>query len=132
MDGATPIMVTVGAPRRVFISAAILGLAGIVVSAVLGHWLVGVLFLAGLALGALHNHLTAKSIHKHTANGAEPDRRRFAFASLGRLTYVTLLGVIGLVLFHRPGLAVFVGLVIFHFMALLGTSLPLLKELRQP
>jgi hypothetical protein len=132
VDGATPIMVTVGAPRRVFLVAGILGLAGIVVAAAVGHWLVGVLFLAGLVLGALHNHLTAKSIHKHTENGAEPDRKRFAFASLGRLTYITLLGVLGLVVFHRPGLAVFVGLVIFHFMALLGTSLPLLKELRQP
>ncbi len=129
MDGATPIMVTVGAPRRVFLSAAILGLAGVVVALVIGHWLVGVLFLAGLALGALHNKMTATAIHRATANGAEPDRRRFAFASLGRLTYITLLGVVGLVAFHRPGLAVFVGLVIFHFMALLGTSLPLLKEL---
>ena len=129
MDGATPIMVTVGAPRRVFASAGVLGLAGIVVAAVIGHWLVGVLFLAGLGLGALHNKMTANSIHRHTAGGAEPDRRRFAFASLARLTYVTLLGVVGLVVFHRAGLAVFVGLVIFHFMALLGTSLPLLKEL---
>ncbi len=131
MDGATPIMVTVGAPRRVFLTAGVLGLVGVIGAAVEGAWLVGVLFFAGLVLGALHNILTAKSIHRHTAGGAEPDRRRFAFASLGRLTYITVLGVLGLVVFHKPGLAVFVGLLIFHFMALIGTSLPLLKELRQ-
>jgi hypothetical protein len=131
VDGATPIMVTVGAPRRVFLTAGILGIVGIVVAAIAGAWLVGVLFFAGLGLGALHNILTAKSIHRHTAGGAEPDRKRFAFASLGRITYITVLGVLGLVVFHKPGLAVFVGLLIFHFMALIGTSLPLLKELRQ-
>jgi hypothetical protein len=129
-DGRT-VRYVVGAPRRVFVVALAMAAVGLVASSIGGHWLVGVLFAVGLFLGAIHNTMTATAIRKHTAAGAEPDRRAFAFSSLFRLVYITLFGALFLVLFHRPGLAVFVGLLVFHFMALLGTSVPLIKELKK-
>ncbi len=82
----------------------------------------GLLFVVGLLLGAVHNTMTATSIRKATNAGGEPDKRAFAFSSLFRLLYVTVFAAIFLVVFHRAGLAVFIGLLVFHFLALVGTG----------
>jgi hypothetical protein len=132
VDEVRTVRYVVGAPRRVFVVATVLGGVGLAAASIGGHWLVGVLFVVGLFLGAVHNTLTATSIRKATnTGGAEPDKRAFAFSSLFRLLYITVFGAIFLVLFHRAGLAVFVGLLVFHFMALLGTGVPLIKELKK-
>ena len=131
MDDGRTVRFVAGAPRRVFVVATVL--AGVVLagSSIGGHWLIGVLFAVGLVLGAIHNTMTATSIRKHTTPGAEPGKRAIAFSSLFRLLYLTLVGGLFLLVFKRPGLAVFVGLLVFHFMALLGTSVPLIKELKK-
>jgi hypothetical protein len=131
VDEAGTVRYAVGAPRRVFVVATVMAGAGLAISSIFGQWLVGALFAVGLALGAIHNTMTATSIRKHTAQGGEPDRKAFAFSSLFRLLYTTAFGAVFLVVFKRPGLAVFVGLLVFHFLALLGTSVPLIKELKK-
>jgi len=129
-DGRT-VRYVVGAPRRVFVVATVLGGIGLAAASIGGHWLVGLLFVVGLLLGAVHNAMTATSIRKATNTGGEPDKRAFAFSSLFRLLYVTVFAAIFLVVFHRAGLAVFVGLLVFHFLALVGTGVPLIKELKK-
>lgn len=131
MDEGRTIRYAVGAPRRVFVMAVVLAGVGLAGASILGAWLVGLLFAVGLLLGALHNTMTATAIRKFTVAGDEADRKGFAFSSLFRLLYITAFAAIFLVVFKRPGLAVFVGLVVFHFMALLGTSVPVLKELKK-
>lgn len=131
MDDGRAVRYVVGAPRRVFVVATVLGGIGLAAASIGGHWLVGVLFVVGLLLGAVHNAMTATAIRKYTGTGLEPDRKAFAFSSLFRLLYITAFGAVFLVVFRRPGLAVFVGLLVFHFMALLGTSVPLIKELKK-
>lgn len=127
---AGPLMVPVGTPRRVFAIAAVLGGVGLLVSALLGHVVVGVLLLVGLILGATNNVMTIRSILKHTAAG-DPDRKQFAKASLVRLAYISLIAVVFVIAFRRDGIAVLAGLAIFHMLAALATSLPLLKEFRK-
>jgi hypothetical protein len=127
---SAPLMVPVGTPRRVFAIAAVLGGVGLVVSALLGHVVVGILLLVGLVLGATNNVMTVRSILKHTEAG-DPDRKQFAKASLGRLAYISLIAVIFVVAFRREGIAVLAGLAVFHMLAALATSLPLLKEFRK-
>lgn len=132
MDEVRTVRYVVGAPRRVFVVAMVLGGVGLAAASIGGHWLVGVLFIVGLFLGAVHNTMTATSIRKATnTGGAEPDKRAFAFSSLFRLLYITVFAAIFLVVFHRAGLAVFVGLLVFHFLALVGTGVPLIKELKK-
>ena len=131
MDEVRTVRYVVGAPRRVFVVAMVLGGVGLAAASIGGHWLVGLLFVVGLFLGAVHNTMTATSIRKATNAGGEPDKRAFAFSSLFRLLYITVFAAIFLVVFHRAGLAVFVGLLVFHFLALVGTGVPLLKELKK-
>jgi len=130
MNGTAPLMVPVGTPRRVFIIAAILGGVGLLIASVLGHVVVGLLLLCGLALGAVNNILTVRSILKFTAAG-DPDRKKFAKASLLRLGYISLIAALFLIVFRREGIAVLAGLAVFHLLAALATSVPALKEFRK-
>lgn len=130
MNSTAPLMVPVGTPRRVFIIAAILGGVGLLIASVLGHVIVGLLLLCGLALGAVNNILTVRSILKFTAAG-DPDRKKFAKASLLRLGYISLIAALFLIVFRREGIAVLAGLAVFHLLAALATSVPALKEFRK-
>jgi hypothetical protein len=125
-----PVMVPVGTPRRVFIIAAVLGGLALLLASLLGHPLVGLLFLVGLVLGGVNNIMTVRSILKFTAAG-DPDRKRFAKASLARLGYISLLAAVFIVVFRREGIAVLAGLAVFHLLAALATSVPVLKEFRK-
>jgi hypothetical protein len=130
MNSTAPLMVPVGTPRRVFIIAAVLGGVGLLIASILGHVVVGLLLLVGLALGAVNNILTVRSILKFTAAG-DPDRKKFAKASLLRLGYISLIAALFLIVFRREGIAVLAGLAVFHLLAALATSVPALKEFRK-
>jgi hypothetical protein len=130
MNSNAPVMVPVGTPRRVFVIAAVLGGVALLIASILGHVLIGGLLLAGLVLGAANNVLTVRSILKFTAKG-DADRKRFAKASLLRLGYITLVAAVFLAVFRRDGLAVLAGLAVFHMLAALATSVPVLKEFRK-
>jgi hypothetical protein len=130
MKSTAPLMVPVGTPRRVFIIAAVLGGIGLLIASLVGHVIVGLLLLVGLALGAVNNVLTVRSILKFTAAG-DPDRKRFAKASLARLAYVSLIAAVFLIVFRRDGIAVLAGLAVFHLLAALATAVPALKEFRK-
>jgi hypothetical protein len=130
MNSTAPIMVPVGTPRRVFVIAAVLAGVGLLGASLLGHVVVGVLLLVGVVLGATNNVLTVRSILKFTAAG-DPDRKRFAKASLARLAYISLIAAVFLIVFRREGIAVLAGLAVFHLLAALATSVPALKEFRK-
>ncbi|MDQ1540686.1 MAG: hypothetical protein QOH29_1412 [Actinomycetota bacterium] len=123
-------MVPVGTPRRVFVIAAVLAGVGLLVASVLGHVTIGLLLVVGFILGAANNVLTVRSILKFTAAG-DPDRKRFAKASLARLGYISLVAAVFLIVFRREGVAVLAGLAVFHLLAALATSVPALKEFRK-
>jgi hypothetical protein len=123
-------MVPVGTPRRVFVIALVLGGVGLAVGSLLGHPGAGGLFLVGIFLGAVNNVMTVRSILKHTEAG-DPDRKKFALASLRRLAYISLIAVVLLIAFRPEGVAVLAGLAVFHLLAALATSLPALKEFRK-
>jgi hypothetical protein len=130
VNATGPLLVPVGTPRRVFVVALVLGGVAMALTSLLGYVVIGALFLVGLVLGGLNNVMTVRSILKYT-EGGDPDRRRFARASLVRLAYISLIAVVFLVAFHRDGIAVLAGLAVFHMLAALATSLPLLKEFRK-
>lgn len=130
MNATGPLMVPVGTPRRVFVVALVLGGVGLLIASLLGHAAVGGLFVVGLFLGGLNNVMTVRSILKHTEAG-DPDRKKFAMASLRRLGYISLIAVVFLLAFRREGIAVLAGLAVFHLLAGLATSVPVLKEFRK-
>ena len=130
MNATGPLLVPVGTPRRVFVVALVLGGVAMVIASLVGEVLIGGLFLVGLALGGLNNIMMVRSILKHTDAG-DPNRKKFAMASLRRLAYISLIAVVFLLAFHRDGIAVLAGLALFHLLAALATSVPVLKEFRK-
>ncbi len=130
MNATGPLMVPVGTPRRVFVIALVLGGIALAGASVLGHPAVGGLFLVGLLIGGLNNVMTVRSILKHTERG-DADKKQFAKASLVRLLYMTLLAGVFVIAFRPEGIAVLVGLAIFHLLAGLATTVPVLKEFRK-
>ena len=130
MNATSPLMVPVGTPRRVFVIALVLGGVGLAIGSLLGHALVGGLFLVGLVLCVLNNIMTVRSILKHTEAG-DPDRKKFALASLRRLGYISLFALVFLLAFRPEGVAVLAGLAVFHLLAALASSVPVLKEFRK-
>ena len=124
-------MVPVGTPRRVFIIAAVLGGVGLLLASLLGHAAHrAAVRSSGSCSGRANNIMTVRSILKFTAAG-DPDRKRFAKASLARLAYISLIAAVFLVVFRREGIAVLAGLAVFHLLAALATSVPVLKEFRK-
>jgi len=130
VNSTGPVMVPVGTPRRVFVVALVLGGIGLAGASLLGHPAIGLLFLVGLFLGGVNNVMTVRSILKYTRNG-DPDRKQFAKASLLRLGYISLIAVVLLVAFRRDAIAVLAGLAVFHLLAALATTVPVLKEFRK-
>ena len=130
MNSTGPIMVPVGTPRRAFVVALVLGGIGLAGASLLGHPAIGLFFLIGLVLGGVNNIMTVRSILKFTRNG-DPDRKQFAKASLLRLGYISLIAAVLLVAFRRDAIAVLAGLAVFHLLAALATTVPVLKEFRK-
>lgn len=130
MATSGPLMVPVGTPRRVFVVALILGGVVLAAASLLGYALIGGLFVVGLALGVVNNVMTVRSILRHTERG-DPDRKRYAKSALIRLGYISLIAGVFVVAFRGAGIAVLVGLAVFHLLASLASALPLLKEFRK-
>jgi uncharacterized membrane protein len=115
--------------RRSTILGMALGVVAIVVGALVGHPLAGLFGLVGLLLGALNNALLQRSVRAYALNEAI-SKKKFRHGVLTRLSAVTLLGV-GCALLVRPdGLAVFVGLAVFHVIMLIGAAAPVFRSLR--
>ena len=115
--------------RRSAIVAAVLGLASIVVTGVLGHAWMGVFATVGLALGALNNRMLQRSILRY-AGDASMDKKRFRRGVLGRLAGVTLIAASCALVVQPDGLAVFVGLAVFQVIMLIGAAVPVFRSLR--
>lgn len=115
--------------RRSAVVAAALGIVSIVLSALLGHPWIGVLGTLGLALGALNNLMLQRSVARY-ATDASIGKKQFRNGVLTRLAAVTLLAIGCAVLVRPDGLAVFVGLAVFHAIMLIGAALPVFRSLR--
>src|SRR5699024_12293757 len=87
--------------RRPLIVAGILGVAGLVVTTVLGHPVMGILGCIGLGLGVFNHRLLQRSVVK-PVSVENPTRKALGVSSMRRLFLITPLAVaFGLVL--RPG-----------------------------
>jgi hypothetical protein len=124
----TPVSAAANLRRSAVIGAA-LGVIAIVVTAVLGHPLMGVFGLVGIALGAVNNRMLQRSVVAYATNAGASKKsfRNGVFARLGAVTLVAL--AIGLLV--RPdGLGVFAGLAVFQILMLVGAALPVFRGLR--
>jgi cation transport ATPase len=115
--------------RRAAVISAGLAVVAIVLTAVAGRPLMGVFGAVGLALGAANNLMLQRSVLRYGSDETVT-RKQFRNGVLRRLAAVTLLAVGCAVLVRPDGLAVFVGLAVFHVVMLVGAALPVFRSLR--
>ena len=127
-DGYTPVSAAANLRRAVVVSSG-LGVIGIVVLSLAGHPLMAVFGCVGLGLGAVNNGMLQRSVLRYGADESI-SKKQFRRGVMTRLTVVTLIAI-GCALLVRPdGLAVFVGLAVFHVIMLVGAALPVFRSLR--
>lgn len=117
--------------RKTIMVAGVLMLAAIWVLAPMDKAALGGCLAAGVALG-LANHLyTEFWLLKVISAGAGPTRNQMAASTLVRLLILTVVAVgIAVWFWSDGGVGVLLGLAIFRLIALVMTSIPLLKELK--
>ncbi|HEY0815949.1 MAG TPA: hypothetical protein VGE11_21960 [Pseudonocardia sp.] len=115
--------------RRSVIMAGTVTAVAVVVLVALGYGLFGLFLAVGVALGALNMWLAVRAVANFAT--ARPSKARLSGSVLGRLAVITVLAL-AVAWFVRPsGIAVFGGLALFQFLAIVSSLLPLIKEIRQ-
>ena len=96
----------------------------------LGEWRLATCLAIGIALG-LANHLATEYwLLRIISSGAQPSRGQMIRATVFRLSVLTVVAV-GLAVWLWPdGVGLLLGLAVFRLLALMMTSLTLLKELK--
>jgi cation transport ATPase len=126
--GYTPVSAAANLRRSAVISA-VLGIVAIVLLSVAGYPLIGVFGAVGLALGAANNAFLQRAVLRFGSQESIT-RKQLRNGVLLRLSAITLVAVGCAVLVRPAGLAVFVGLAVFHVIMLLGAALPVFRSLR--
>ncbi len=123
----TPVSAVANLRRAVLISIA-LSVVAIVSLSLLGHPLAGVFGALGLALGAGNNWVLQRSVIARATG--DVSKRRFNGSFGLRLGGTTAIAVVVALLVHPDGLAIFIGLALFHALMLVGAALPVMRSLR--
>jgi len=93
-------------------------------------WPTALCAVAGVLLG-LGNHVATEYwLAGLLASGEQPTRSRLAMSTMTRLVVLSVIAVGTAVAFWPSGVALLLGLAIFRLVALVMTTLPLLKELK--
>lgn len=116
--------------RKVIAVGAALAVACFWVLGQVGQWQTAALTAVGIIL-ALVNHLAGELwLGRIIAGGEPPTRGRIAASALTRLVVLTVVAIAVAVAFWPDGIGLLLGLAIFRLIALVMTTVPLLKELR--
>jgi hypothetical protein len=116
--------------RKTVLIALGLAVASYWVIGQLGEWRLATCLALGIALG-LANHLATELwLLRIITSGAQPSRSQLVRATVVRLSVLTVVAV-GLAIWLWPdGVGLLLGLAVFRLLALMMTSVALLKELK--
>ena len=115
--------------RRSLTMAAVAALVVLAVMIPLGYGSFAAFGCVGLAFGALNSGLVLRSVIRFAQN--KPSKARFSGSVLARLALITVLAFACALLFPPAGIAVFGGLALFQFLAIVSSMVSLIKEIRQ-
>lgn len=118
--------------RKAILVALGLAIAVYWVAGQLGEWTLAGCIAGGVGLGLVNHLATEFWLLRIITSGAEPTRNEMIFATVARLTVLTAVAVTIAVVFWPDGIGLLLGLAIFRLVALVMTSVPLLKELKKP
>jgi hypothetical protein len=117
--------------RKAIIVALALAVAVYWVAGQLGEWTLAGCIAGGIGLGLVNHLATEYWLLRIITSGEQPTRNEMIFATVARLTVLTAVAVTIAVVFWPEGIGLLLGLAIFRLVALVMTSVPLLKELKK-
>jgi hypothetical protein len=117
--------------RKTVMVAGSLMLASVWILAPMDKAVLGACLAGGVALGLVNHLYTEYWLLKVISSGANPTRNQMAASTFVRLLILTVVAVGIAVMFWSDGIGVLLGLAIFRLIALVMTSIPLLKELKK-
>src|SRR3954454_10870906 len=116
--------------RKTILIALGLAIASYWIIGQLGEWRLPTCLAIGIALGLVNHLATQFWLLRIISSGAEPSRRQLVRATIVRLSVLTVVAV-GLAIWLWPdGVGLLLRLAIFRLLALVMTSVTLLKELK--
>jgi hypothetical protein len=117
--------------RKAIVVALGLAIAVYWVAGQLDKWTLAGCIAGGIGLGLLNHLATEYWLLRIITSGEQPTRNEMIFATVARLTVLTAVAVTIAVAFWPDGIGLLLGLAIFRLVALVMTSVPLLKELKK-
>ena len=117
--------------RKTVILAAALMAGTYWVSGQLGEWRLAACIAGGIALGLVNHLATEYWLLKLISSGEKPTRNKMIASTIVRLVVLTVVAVAIAVMFWPDGIGLLLGLAIFRLIALMMTSITLLKELKE-
>jgi uncharacterized membrane protein YhhN len=116
--------------RKTILVAVVLSVAAYWILGQLGEWTLAGCIAAGVALGLLNHLATEYWLLRIITSGEEPTRNKLAMSTLVRLLVLSVVAVGIAVWFWPDGIGLLFGLAIFRLIAIVMTTVPLLKELK--
>lgn len=116
--------------HKIVLVAVVLAAAAFWVAGPLGEWRLGAAIAVGVALGLANHLFTEFWLLRIIVNGEQPTRATMMRSTLVRLLVVTVVAVSVAVVWWPDGIGLLLGLAIFRLIALVMTTIPLLKELK--
>jgi hypothetical protein len=110
--------------------AFVLAVASFWIAGQLGEWRLAAAISVGVALGLANHLFTEYWLLRIISSGAQPTRSSMMRSTLVRLLVVTVVAVSVAVVWWPDGIGLLLGLAIFRLIALVMTTIPLLKELK--
>jgi hypothetical protein len=117
--------------RKVITVALVLMLASFWMLSTLADWTTAACGAGGVLLGLLNHLQTEYWLGRIVSSGNVPTRPMLTRATIVRLGLLSIIAIAVLFAFGRAGVAMIFGLAIFRLVALVMTTLPLLKELKE-
>jgi hypothetical protein len=117
--------------RKTILVAVVLVVATYWIAGQLGEWRLAACIAGGVGLGLVNHLVTEFWLLRIIGSGAQPSRGQMITSTVVRLAVLTVVAVGVAVLFWPDGIGLLLGLAIFRLIALVMTSIPLLKELKQ-
>lgn len=117
--------------KKTIFVAAVLAVAAYWIAGQLGEWRLASCIAIGVGLGLLNHLATEFWLLRMISSGEQPTKGRMMAATMTRLAVLTVVAVGLAVLMWPDGIGLLLGLALFRLIALVMTSIPLLKELKQ-
>jgi hypothetical protein len=130
--GSVSIWRVVRDQRKTILVAIILSAAGYWILGQLGEWTLAACIAGGIGLGLLNHLATEFWLLRIITSGEQPTRNKLAMSTMLRLLVLSIVAVGIAVWFWPDGIGLLFGLAIFRLIAIVMTSVTLLKELKQP